>query len=151
MIRQNPNSSRLGVLYNEEAKTDDGKKERAKRLFQTTLNLDRSFKMARDALIELRGKEAKGLSDWVGWWFNSDASSLKRVIGFSLIGLIIVFLWKIISIVFLVSKPVVPQDIYIALGVVIALLLLPSISSLKVGPVELNMRSVGKKITGENL
>jgi tetratricopeptide (TPR) repeat protein len=146
-IEENPELAHayfnLGVLYNEE-----GKKERAEKLFQTTLDLDRDFKEARNALKKLQETGIKGLRDWIDWWFGSNSSVYRKALGYAIItfaGSLLVIMaiydtyWSNKGAGFGVS-----QSLLIVLAVTIVTLLLPSISKLKLGPVELDMKSIGK-------
>jgi tetratricopeptide (TPR) repeat protein len=128
----------LGVLYNA-----DGKKDRAVKLFQTALELDPNFVDAREALKEIKESELRGLRDFVDWWFEKHSSTSKKFIGYTIILLIGLQLTKAIYDV--LRNLEVQQSLYIVLGITIGILLLPSISKLKFGPVEMEMRSVGKE------
>jgi tetratricopeptide (TPR) repeat protein len=130
----------LGVLYNEE-----GKKQQAERLFRTALNMDRNFKEARDALRKFQQRQGNSIPDWVDWWFGADASKIKKGIGLAIIILSGVFICKASHIALFVGD--IPQSIIVVIGISIVLLLLPCISKLKFGPIELEMESKGENPT----
>jgi tetratricopeptide (TPR) repeat protein len=145
-IEENPELApayfNLAVLYNEE-----GKKDRAEKLFQTTLDLDRNFKEARNALKKLQETGIKGLRDWIDWWFGSNSFLYRKALGYT----IITFAWSLLVIMAIYDTiwknnggSGVSQSLLIVLAVTIMTLLLPSISKLKLGPVELDMKSIGK-------
>jgi tetratricopeptide (TPR) repeat protein len=142
-IEENPELApayfNLAVLYNEE-----GKKDRAEKLFQTTLDSDRNFKEARNALKKLQETGIKGLRDWIDWWFGSNSSVYRKALGYA----IITFAGSLLVIMAIYDTYLkdqgVSQSLLIVLAVTIMTLLLPSISKLKLGPVELDMKSIGK-------
>jgi tetratricopeptide (TPR) repeat protein len=84
----------LGVLYAKEGgeEGDQGKIERAKKLFQTALDMDGSkggFKEASGALREIEGSGTrKNIRDWYSWWFDT-ASSYKKGLGIALLALML--------------------------------------------------------------
>jgi tetratricopeptide (TPR) repeat protein len=127
----------LGVLYNEE-----GKKEQAERLFRTALNMDRNFKKAREALRKFQQRQGNAIPDWVDWWFGPQVSKLKKGIGLAIIILSGVFICKASHMAFLEKN--IPQSIFVVIGISVVLLLLPCISKLKFGPIELEMESKGE-------
>jgi tetratricopeptide (TPR) repeat protein len=142
-IEKNPDLApayfNLGVLYNEE-----GKKERAEKLFQTTLDLDGNFKEARIALKKIQETATKGLRDWIEWWFGFNSTIYRKALGYA----IITFAGSLLVIMAIYDakyeKFAVSQSLLIVLAVTIVTLLLPSISKLKLGPIELDMKSIGK-------
>jgi TPR repeat len=84
----------LGVLYAKEGgEGDKGKIERAKKLFQTALDMDGSkgsFKEASNALREIEGSGTrKNIRDWYSWWFDAAASSYKKALGITLLALML--------------------------------------------------------------
>ena len=84
----------LGVLYAKEGEEEGSheKIERAKKLFQTALDMDdskRGFIEASSALREIKGSGTrKNVRDWYSWWFGS-ASSYKKALGVVLLGLML--------------------------------------------------------------
>ena len=131
----------LGVLYNE-----DGKKQQAEKLFRTALNIDRDFKEARIALKQLQHSRVDALTDWVDWWFGSGVSKIKKVIGVSIVLLLGVFIIKAGHIV-LFDDGNIPQSVFIVIAISLVFLLLPCISKLKFGLIELEMESKGENPT----
>jgi tetratricopeptide (TPR) repeat protein len=83
----------LGVVYaKEDGEGDHGKIERAKKLFQTALDMDDKggFKEASGALREIEGSGArKNIRDWYSWWFDAAASSYKKWLGITLLALML--------------------------------------------------------------
>ncbi|HKI07112.1 MAG TPA: tetratricopeptide repeat protein [Nitrososphaeraceae archaeon] len=84
----------LGVLYAKEGgEGDQGKIERAKKLFQTALDFDGSkggFKEASGALREIEGSGTrKNIRDWYSWWFDAASSSYKKGLGITLLALML--------------------------------------------------------------
>jgi tetratricopeptide (TPR) repeat protein len=145
-IEENPELAHayfnLAVLYNEE-----GKKDRAEKLFQTTLDLDRNFKEVRNALKKLQETGIKGLRDWIDWWFGSNSFLYRKALGYAIItfaGSLLVIMAIYDTIWKNNGGSGVSQSLLIVLAVTIMTLLLPSISKLKLGPVELDMKSIGK-------
>jgi tetratricopeptide (TPR) repeat protein len=83
----------LGVLYAKEGgEGNQGKIERAKKLFQTALDMDGSkggFEEASGALREVEGSGTrKNIRDWYGWWFDG-ASYYKKGLGITLLALLL--------------------------------------------------------------
>ena len=128
----------LGVLYNEE-----GDKERARKLFQTALNIDRDYKEAKRALKKLDNSDVSNIGDWYDWWFSSNASSLKKGIGIATLILIGVLIGKASYDAVLNSD--IKQSMFGIIAIAIVFLVLPLISKLKIGPVELEMKSKGQQ------
>ena len=124
---------------------DDGKKQQADRLFRTALNIDRDFKEARDALKKLHHRQTGVLTDWVSWWFGSGISKMKKIIGLGIILLLGFLICKACCLVFLGKD--IPQCFFVMIGVGFVLLLLPCISKLKIGIIELEMESKGESPT----
>ena len=127
--------------------SSDPKKDRAEKLFQTTLDLNRNFKEARNALKKLQETGVKGLRDWIDWWFGYDSPVYRKALGYA----IIIFAASLLVIVVIYDTYWkdkggfgVSQSLLIVLAVTIVMLLLPSISKLKLGPIELDMKSIGK-------
>ncbi|MGA9168653.1 MAG: tetratricopeptide repeat protein, partial [Nitrososphaeraceae archaeon] len=128
----------LGVLYNEE-----GDKERARKLFQTALNIDRDYKEAKQAMKKLDNSDVSNIGDWYDWWFSSNASTLKKGIGIATLILIGVLIGKASYDAVLNSD--IKQSMFGIIAIAIVFLVLPLISKLKVGPVELEMESKGQQ------
>jgi tetratricopeptide (TPR) repeat protein len=131
----------LGVLYNE-----DGKKQQAEKLFRTALNIDRDFKEARVALKRLHHSRTDALTDWVDWWFGSGISKIRKVMGVAIVLLLGAVIGKA-GYTALQGDKDIPQSIFIMIGISIVLLLLPCISKLKFGLIELEMESKGESPT----
>ena len=123
-------------MYNEE-----GKKQQAERLFRTAINVDRNFKQARDALRSLHTQPGN-LIDWVEWWFGSTVSKSKKLIGSGLILTLAILIGKACHVAFIGKD--IPNSMFVIIGISIVLLLLPCISKLKFGPIELEMESKGE-------
>ena len=128
----------LGVLYNEE-----GDKERARKLFQTALNIDRDYKEAKRALKKLDNSDVSNIGDWYDWLFSSNASSLKKGIGIATLILIGVLIGK--ASYDAVLNLDIKQSMFGIIAIAIVFLVLPLISKLKIGPVELEMESKGQQ------
>lgn len=126
----------LGVLYDEE-----GDRKTARKLFRTALDIDGDYKEARDALKKLKDAEINSLADWVGWWFGSSRSNPRKAIGISLLILAGIMIGVASYRASIMGET--PSASLIILGVTILILLLPSISSLKIGPLALEMESKG--------
>jgi hypothetical protein len=79
-------------MLKKEEKGDQGKTERAKKLFQSALDMDGSkggFKEASGALREIEGSGTrKNIRDWYGWWFDG-TSSYKKGLGITLLALML--------------------------------------------------------------
>ena len=104
--------------------------------------MDRNFKEARDALRKFQQRQGNGIPDWVDWWFGPDVSKLKKGIGLAIIILSGVFICKASHMALFVGD--IPRSIFVVIGISIVLLLLPCISKLKFGPIELEMESKGE-------
>jgi tetratricopeptide (TPR) repeat protein len=127
----------LGVLYNEE----NGNKERARKLFQTALDIDRGYKQAKESIRKLEHSSMGDIGDWYDWWFGSSASSLKKGMGIATLILIGVLIGKA-SYLALYDKDI-KDPLLGMIGIAIVFLVLPLISKLKIGPIELEMESKG--------
>jgi len=129
----------LGVLYNTEKK-----KERAEKLFQAALDIDRNHKEAKLALRKLQGSDIKeGIRDWYDWWFGTSATNAKKAIGLAIVALMGALIGRAAYDVFLGVE--INQSTFGIIALTIVFLLLPLISKLKVGPVELEMESKGQQ------
>jgi tetratricopeptide (TPR) repeat protein len=132
----------LGVLYNEE-----GNKDRAKKLFKAALSIDKDFSEARDALTILEGSGISSIGgDWVNWWFPSIRrtrwAKIKISVAIAIMTAIVIFTIKAAYNV-LIDKEI-PASLYGILAVLVLFLVLPIISKLKLGPVELEVESKGE-------
>jgi tetratricopeptide (TPR) repeat protein len=133
----------LGVMYSE-----DGKPERAKKLFQMALSIDRDFKEARIALKMLRDTGTNNIPDWYAWWFNSTSFS-KKALGTFFIALLILGIGTIL-VESLLPDPSktdkILNPILSVLGIVLIFLILPFISKLKIGSIiDLEMETKGER------
>jgi tetratricopeptide (TPR) repeat protein len=136
----------LGVLY-----IDEKKKDIAKKMFEKCLDNDQSFSKAKYALNKLEMQEQ---SDWYEWWFNHGHSKGKRTIGLLLIASILsplLIVAIIIGHTYVISgidKEITKLDTFIdhniniitttlltIIGLSIALLLMPSLTKVKVGSI----------------
>jgi hypothetical protein len=86
----------------------------------------------------------RGLRDWIDWWFGSNSSVYRKAFGDAIITfagslLVIMAIYDTYMLKFDVS-----QSLLIVLALTLVTLLLPSISKLKLGPIELDMKSIGK-------
>ncbi|MDQ6723009.1 MAG: tetratricopeptide repeat protein [Thermoproteota archaeon] len=129
----------LGVLYNNE-----NKQNTAKKLFRKCLNINPSFSMANEAINKLDEFEQ---SEWYNWWFGHSIG--KKILGMLLI-------LSLLSPMLIVA--IIVQDIYFIrhdidkikdfvsnnisvlivgvlsiMGLTLAVLLLPSLTKIKVG------------------
>jgi tetratricopeptide (TPR) repeat protein len=143
-IELNPTSPypyyNLGVLFNE-----DQNKARAKKLFKTAADLDTTFHEARDALKKIEKSGITGIGDdWSDWWFGKNTSNSKKISGIAIIIAIIGLVAKAYYDIFFGSSPKINESIYALIAINIVLLLLPILSKLKLGPVELEVASKGE-------
>ena len=148
----------LGVLYAKEGGEEGNheKIERAKKLFQTSLDMNDSeggFIEASGALKEIEGHGTrKNGRDWYGWWFDNAASSYKKALGIVLLTLLLS------SIVLIIYQTLINEQrnlpdlsdlsnlILGGLGIVIFFLALPLVTHLKIGSIiELEMESKGER------
>jgi tetratricopeptide (TPR) repeat protein len=118
----------LAALYAAEEKID-----RAKTFLYACLKVDRNFMPARVAL-----KHLQNVSDWYEWWFKttSDRRALGIVVSITFFGIIWLYAHR--------AYQDADTDIGLAipLGLLAALLMLPSIKKIKVGNVELEVMPV---------
>jgi tetratricopeptide (TPR) repeat protein len=125
----------LGVLYNAE-----GKKDRARTLFKTAIDYKRDYKKAREDLKKLEESEIKGLKDWYEWWFGSNATSWKKILGLGILGFLFIIIVR--SIYDAIRAEIIPDTSFYLMGIAIVILVLSTITKLKVGLVELEMQTV---------
>jgi tetratricopeptide (TPR) repeat protein len=123
----------LGVLYSQ--RNDKG---RAKKYFQLTLQADSKFVEARNNLEKLE-QSTKPLTDW---WFE-DSSAFKKIVGSLTILLIsALFIFAAYQLIIKMQNEFV-NSYFIMIVFFIIFLMLPTLAKLKIGPVELDMKSVG--------
>lgn len=129
----------LGVLYNEE-----GNKQRAEKLFKTATAVNKNFGEARDALKKLRGTELRNLGgDWYDWWFGRDSTRLKKGVGTAVVVLIGILVARANYNIHYDLE--VPTSLFAVLAINILIILLPILSKLKMGPIELDVQSKGER------
>ena len=129
----------LGVLYNEE-----GNKQRAEKLFKTATTVDKNFSEARDALKKLKGTELRNLGgDWYDWWFGRDSTRLRKGVGFAIVALIGILVAKANYNIHYDLQ--VSTSLFAVLAINILIILLPILSKLKMGPIELDVQSKGER------
>ncbi len=114
----------LAVLYNSEKKQSS-----AQRLLETCLNIERDFSKARAALKKLEGPEHL---DWYQWWFGNGKH--KKILGGGLLCLIFALI-LMTAYGSLISANV--TGLAVSSGVLVVMLLLPSLKKAKVGVIEL--------------
>ena len=131
----------LGVLY-----IDEKKKDVAKKMFEKCLDNDQSFSKATDALSKLERLEQ---SDWYEWWFNHVNG--KKALGLLLIASILtpILIAGFVSYhIYFVSHDfndietfiksnlsVLLAGVITIMGLSIAILLMPSLTKVKVGSI----------------
>ncbi|MFY9565184.1 MAG: tetratricopeptide repeat protein, partial [Nitrososphaeraceae archaeon] len=153
----------LGILYYKK-----GEKDRASRLIQNAYNLDPKFRESEKAINDLGNKE-KGKNigkDWIRWWFKKEdqnkpitnrrnRKSLVKLVIFSVLSLLIVASFAKYSYDNLHDYGDIVRGVYhihqhdevntnaflVLVGVSIAILLLPVVSKLSVGGVEIELES----------
>ena len=129
----------LGVIYNEE-----GRKEKAIRLFNTALEIDEDLTEAYNALEKLEGPKVQDIRDWYNWWFGRETSRYKKGLGTVFVGLILLGItWTIYDIH--MTDSAVSTAIFGVLGFALIFLVLPLITKLKLGTVEVEMESKGER------
>lgn len=125
----------LGVLYNQ--KND---REKAKKYFQLTLQADGNFAEARTALKKLE-ESAKHLIDWWSWWFENSSASKKLVGIFSILLIGTLFIFAVYQLVSGIRNEFL-NSYFIMIGFLLVFLILPTLTKLKIGPMEVEMKSV---------
>jgi tetratricopeptide (TPR) repeat protein len=135
----------LGVLNN-----NDGKTNIARKNFENCLEVDKKFTKAREALEKLDSPSST--SEWFKWWFSNGKG--KKAFGITLvlsIFALIIFAVAAITYTFYNNQNITSQDLginpsvfssaitglTIMTGLLIAILLLPSIRRFKVAYIEL--------------
>ena len=128
----------MGVLYNLE-----GNKDRAKRLFKTAIDMDTNFNEAREALRKIKNVTITDAgSNFYDWWFGPKTSNMRKIAGILIVIGISLLIFK--SIYNVLNDYTVNQSLYIILAIVILLLILPIITRLKFGPVEIDVKTKGE-------
>jgi tetratricopeptide (TPR) repeat protein len=129
----------LGVIYNEE-----GRKEKALRLFKTALNIDGNLKEAQEALDKLDGSKVEDIRDWYKWWFGGQTTRCKKALGTVFLGLILLGVSSAIYNIHMRDSDV-SNSLFGVLGFALIFLVLPLITKLKLGTIEVEMESKGKR------
>lgn len=160
----------LAVLYN-----TNNKKNKAKKYLYKVLDVDGGDTSIRAkalaALKKLRDSERSGSYDWYGWWFGHGIPRIA--LGLALIAALIVIASPMLLMPLLVIDPaylfnhnvgklnttsIVNNNytheniagITIAIAVIVAILLLPSLHTFKLGPVELEKADPQSDIAAKN-
>jgi tetratricopeptide (TPR) repeat protein len=128
----------LGVVYNEE-----GKKEKAIRLFKAALDVDGDLSEACDALEKLEGSNVQDIRDWYNWWFGKETTRYKKGLGTVFVGLILLGISSAFYDVHMRDSDV-SGAIFGVLGFALIFLVLPLITKLKLGTIEVEMESKGE-------
>lgn len=129
----------LGVIYN-----DEGRKEKAIRLFNTALDIDENLSEPYNALEKLEGRKVQDIRDWYNWWFGRETSRYKKSLGTVFVSLILLGIsWTIYDIH--IANSAVSTAIFGVLGFALIFLVLPLITKLKLGTIEVEMESKGER------
>jgi tetratricopeptide (TPR) repeat protein len=128
----------LGVVYNEE-----GKKDKAIRLFNAARNIDGDLIEARDAQEKLEGSNVQDIRDWYNWWFGKETTRYKKGLGTVFVGLILLGISLAIYDAHMTDSGV-SGAIFGVLGFALIFLVLPLITKLKLGTIEVEMESKGE-------
>jgi tetratricopeptide (TPR) repeat protein len=129
----------LGVIYNEE-----GKKEKAIRLFDTALDINEDLTEAHDALKKLQGLEVQDIRDWYKWWFGKEATRYKKGLGIVFVALILIGIASTIYAIHTKDSGI-SSSIFGGLAFALIFLILPLITKLKLGTIEVEMESKGER------
>lgn len=132
----------LGIIIANEGKTDQ-----AIRLFKTAKSMDPNLTDAEVAIQKLEKKETRSTADWYAWWFGK--SSLKKVLGGSIVILSVALVAKAIYDIFLNVE--VPTSLFGILGVLMIFLMLPFLRKLELGPVKLELEPKTERPKPEEL
>jgi tetratricopeptide (TPR) repeat protein len=125
----------LGVVYNEE-----GRKDKANRLFAIALEIDGNLSRARDALEEFEKWRGGDIRDWYEWWFGSGTTRYKKSLGAVFLALILAGItWTVIDIH--MAPSLVSGYIFGVLGFALIFLILPLVTKLKLGTIEVEIES----------
>jgi tetratricopeptide (TPR) repeat protein len=128
----------LGVVYNEE-----GRKEKAIRLFKAAHEIDGDLSEAHDALEKLEGSKVQDIRDWYNWWFGKETTRYKRGLGTVFVALILLGISLAIYDAHMTDSGV-SGAIFGVLGFALIFLVLPLITKLKLGTIEVEMESKGE-------
>jgi tetratricopeptide (TPR) repeat protein len=129
----------LGVIYNEE-----GRKEKAIRLFNTALSINEDLTEAYDALERLEGAQVQNIQDWYKWWFGTEATRYKKGLGTVFVALILLGISSTIYAIHMENSDVSSSFIGV-LAFALIFLILPLITKLKLGTIEVEMESKGER------
>jgi tetratricopeptide (TPR) repeat protein len=126
----------LGVLYNAE-----GKRDICKRFFDACLKIKVSFPEAWQALVKI---EAVGQLDWYDWWFAAKSSKKiirgRKFFGGGLIGAIAILIFITVYASF---NNIETNGLIVIVGILVGMLLLPSLRKVKVGEIEFEIQDMG--------
>jgi len=125
----------LGLVY-----VREGQIERAIKLFETSYGIDKNS----TAKHNLDMLKSRGGQDWWNWWFGPGAFIGKKIIGSSLI-LLLLFEMVQSNRMFLAGKDI-PISFLGIIGVTILLLVFPWIRKLEIGPLKLECESKGERL-----
>jgi tetratricopeptide (TPR) repeat protein len=129
----------LGVVYN-----DEGKKEKAIRLFRTARDVDGNLSEAHEALEKLEGSKVGDIRDWYNWWFGIATTPCKKALGTVFVALILLGISSAFYDIHM-SGSEVSNSLFGVLGFALIFLILPLITKLKLGTIEIEMESKGKR------
>jgi tetratricopeptide (TPR) repeat protein len=129
----------LGVVYNEE-----GRKDKAIRLFKTALDIDGDLSEAHEALQKLEGSKVHDIRDWYNWWFGIETTRYKKGLGTVFLAFILLGISSAIYDVHMRNTDA-SSSIFGVLGFALIFLVLPLITKLKVGTIEVEMESKGER------
>lgn len=119
--------------------TTENNIEKAKLMLRTCLKIDRNFLTALEALKSLRKAEHL---DWFEWWFKTDGK--RKFLGTVTIITIFALIALFGYLSFHGSERV---GLSIPLGILVAMLMLPSLKKVKVGSIEMETLPVGSVAT----
>lgn len=129
----------MGVLIE-----TSGDKERAKKLFQTAININANYAEAKFALEQLDRTKIR-TEDWLSWW---NKNNFRRGLGITIaLGIAFTLLRPFSN---ALSNTNTPTSTFGIAAVFVGLLLLPFIQKLKAGPIALEMKSTDKEISTAN-
>jgi tetratricopeptide (TPR) repeat protein len=129
----------LGVVYNEE-----GRKEKAIRLFKAALDINGDLSEARDALEKLEGSKVQDIRDWYNWWFGKETTRYKKGLGTVFVAFILLGISSAIYDIHMTNSDI-SGSIFGVLGFALIFLILPLITKLKLGTIEIEMESKGER------
>jgi tetratricopeptide (TPR) repeat protein len=145
----------LAVMYN----NIENNPNKAKRMFETCLNIDRNFSKAEVAIKKLGGRGSPHKIEWYNWWFTRGKG--KKVLGlFLIVSVLIPFLIITLVVDYFVTHLALHTTMHTGLtsiikdnataiitgltaliGISIGVLLLPSLTRIKVGVIEFDAAS----------